>query len=106
MLTTLQLTDICIKNGGDPFLVEIASREFVDNLVSILKISGLNHDVRNKMLRLVQNWSIAFEGRGNLSYVGEVYKTLQREGAYIVTCIRHLYISLAQASTSRHETLR
>lgn len=70
-----------MKNGGDPFLVEIASREFMDNLTSILKIPALNNDVKNKILRLVQNWAIAFEGKPNLSYVGEAYKTLQNEGA-------------------------
>ncbi|KAI0089892.1 hypothetical protein BDY19DRAFT_1088196 [Irpex rosettiformis] len=79
-LLALGLTDTCIKNGGDPFLVEIASREFMDNLVSILKIPVLNHEVKNKILRLVQIWAIAFEGRGNLAYVGEVYRTLQNEG--------------------------
>ncbi|GJE99766.1 ubiquitin binding protein [Phanerochaete sordida] len=79
-LLALGLTDTCIKNGGDPFLVEIASREFMDNLVSILKMPALNHDVKNKILRLIQNWATAFEGRANLSYVGEVYKSLQHEG--------------------------
>ncbi|KAI0324446.1 ubiquitin binding protein [Cubamyces sp. BRFM 1775] len=79
-LLALSLTDICIKNGGDPFLHEIASREFMDNLVSILKIPALNHDVKNKILRYIQDWAIAFEGKPSLSYVGEVYRTLQREG--------------------------
>ncbi|KAF9446780.1 ubiquitin binding protein [Macrolepiota fuliginosa MF-IS2] len=79
-LLALGLTDICVKNGGDHFLVEIASREFVDNLVSILKIPGLNHEVKNNILRFIQNWSIAFEGRYALGYVGQVYKTLQGEG--------------------------
>ncbi|TFK57735.1 ubiquitin binding protein, partial [Heliocybe sulcata] len=79
-LLALSLTDVCIKNGGDHFLVEIASREFMDNLVSILKMPTLNHEVKNKILRLIQNWSIAFEGRPTLSYVGQVYKTLQAEG--------------------------
>ena len=69
-----------MKNGGDPFLLEIAPREFMDNLVSILRISGLNHDVKTKILRLVQNWSMSFEGKSSLSYVCEVYKTLQNEG--------------------------
>ncbi|KAF5361636.1 hypothetical protein D9758_007276 [Tetrapyrgos nigripes] len=79
-LLALGLTDICVKNGGDHFLVEIASREFMDNLVSILKMPVLNHEVKNTMLRLIQNWSIAFEGKHTLNYVGQVYKTLQSEG--------------------------
>ncbi|KAJ3515653.1 hypothetical protein NLJ89_g1623 [Agrocybe chaxingu] len=79
-LLALSLTDICIKNGGDLFLAEIASREFMDNLVSILKIPVLNHEVKNTILRLVQNWSVAFEGKPNLNYVSQVYKTLTNEG--------------------------
>ncbi|KAJ3542593.1 hypothetical protein NM688_g5957 [Phlebia brevispora] len=79
-LLTLGLTDTCVKNGGDAFLVEVASREFMDNLVSILKIAGLNIDVKNKILRLIQNWAISFEGKVNLGYVGEVYRILQHEG--------------------------
>jgi hypothetical protein len=84
----VQLTDICIKNGGDHFLVEIASRDFMDNLVSILKMPGLNMEVKNKMLRLIQNWAMAFEGRYNLAYVGSVYKELQTEGPFSLTCSR------------------
>jgi hepatocyte growth factor-regulated tyrosine kinase substrate len=76
----LQLTDTCIKNGGDHFLNEVASREFMDNLVSILKMPTLNIDVKNKILRLIQSWGIAFEGKATLSYVGQVYKTLKQEG--------------------------
>ncbi|PPQ78809.1 hypothetical protein CVT25_010678 [Psilocybe cyanescens] len=79
-LLALSLTDICIKNGGDLFLAEVASREFMDNLVSILKMPALNHDVKEMILRLVQNWSIAFEGKPTLSYVGQAYKTLTNEG--------------------------
>ncbi|KAH9487189.1 Vacuolar protein sorting-associated protein 27 [Psilocybe cubensis] len=79
-LLALSLTDICIKNGGDLFLTEVASREFMDNLVSILKMPALNHDVKEMILRLVQNWSVAFEGKPTLSYVGQVYKTLTNEG--------------------------
>jgi growth factor-regulated tyrosine kinase substrate len=77
---SFQLTDTCIKNGGDTFLAEIASREFIDNLVSILKVPVLNHDVKTNLLRLIQNWSIAFEGKPALSYIGQVYKTLINEG--------------------------
>ena len=76
------MTDTCIKNGGDHFLVEVASREFMDNLVSILKIPGLNFEVKNKILRLVGNWSTSFEGKPTLSYVGVIFRSLKSEGMY------------------------
>lgn len=79
----LQLTDVCIKNGGDHFLSEIASRDFIDNLVSILKMPGLNMDVKNKILRYIQNWALAFEGKPALQYVPQVYRDLKSEGAYL-----------------------
>jgi growth factor-regulated tyrosine kinase substrate len=53
----------------------------MDNLVSILKVPALNHDVKLNMLRLIQNWSVALEGKPHLAYVGQVYKTLLKEGS-------------------------
>lgn len=63
--------------------MEIASREFMDNLTSLLKAVGpgaVNHDVRSKILECIQSWAAATEGRYEFNYIGEVYKTLQREG--------------------------
>ena len=71
---------MCVKNGGDHFLAEVASREFIDNMVSLLKTPTLNLEVKNTMLRLVQNWAAAFEGKPSLTYVGQVYKELKTEG--------------------------
>ncbi|KAG8820956.1 Vacuolar protein-sorting-associated protein 27 [Serendipita sp. 399] len=67
-LLALTLTDVCVKNGGNHFLAEVASREFMDNLVSIVKILGLNIDVKNRMLRFIQNWAMALEGKPEFSY--------------------------------------
>lgn len=59
---------------------EIASREFMDNLVSLLKAPyAIDSKVEAKMLELIQTWASAFEGQSHLSYTNQVYRQLQTE---------------------------
>ncbi|CAO1637942.1 unnamed protein product [Parajaminaea phylloscopi] len=82
VLLALGLTDICIKNGGDHFLAEVASREFMDNLASVLKKpAGVNHDVKSKALRLIQGWSQIAEAKpGQMEYISVIYRSLRADG--------------------------
>ncbi|ETS64069.1 hypothetical protein PaG_01301 [Moesziomyces aphidis] len=84
VLLALGLTDICIKNGGDHFLQEVASREFMDNLVSVLRNpAGVNNDVKAKALGLIQNWSqIAQAKPAQMAYIIDIYRQLKSDSAF------------------------
>ncbi|KAF4125537.1 hepatocyte growth factor-regulated tyrosine kinase substrate [Geosmithia morbida] len=82
-LSALNLADTCFKNGGSHFLVEVASREFMDNFVSLLQLEGpamINQAVKSKILELIQSWAAATEDRYELAYINQVYKMLQKDG--------------------------
>ena len=64
-------------------MAEVASKEFMDNLTSLLKAYGTaapNDDVKHRILELIQVWASGTEGRSDALYIGETYRTLQREG--------------------------
>ncbi|QRW05797.1 vacuolar protein sorting-associated protein 27 [Ceratobasidium sp. AG-Ba] len=48
-------------------------------LLALGLTDALNFEVKNKMLKLIQNWSLAFEQAG-AGYVSEVYKSLKNQG--------------------------
>ncbi|ORY51524.1 hypothetical protein BCR33DRAFT_457792 [Rhizoclosmatium globosum] len=77
----IKLVDACAKNSGNHFLVEVASKDFMDTLVGLggsLQLTDLA--VRKAALALIQNWGLSFKGKPELSYACEVYETLKREG--------------------------
>ncbi|KAG0271413.1 Vacuolar protein-sorting-associated protein 27 [Linnemannia exigua] len=79
-LLALGLTDVCVKNGGQHFLVEVASRDFIDNLTSILKTPGVNPVVKKKILALIQTWGRLFISKRGLGYVSDTFQILKNEG--------------------------
>lgn len=50
------------------------------SLLQAVGAGAVNAEVKSKILELVQSWAGATEGRYELSYIGEVYRTLQRDG--------------------------
>ncbi|KAJ3198883.1 Vacuolar protein-sorting-associated protein 27 [Entophlyctis luteolus] len=101
-LLAIKLLDTCAKNCGSHFLVEVASRDFMDSLVSVsgsLQMSSL--EVRKAALALIQTWGLSFKGRPELSYACEVYDTLKREDAVRVCdgCMLKLVAKAAGATT-------
>ncbi|QPG75253.1 hypothetical protein FOA43_002603 [Brettanomyces nanus] len=77
--SALKLIDFCIKNGGEHFLIDIASKEFMDPFVGILHDKELNTGIKTYLLELIQSWSIMFSTHLKLTYVNDVYKKLQDE---------------------------
>lgn len=79
-LSTLHLIDTCVKNGGNHFIVEISSREFIDSIVSIIHDDKTNENVRDLSLDLIQNWAIAFKENFQFKYVVSTYEQLKSDG--------------------------
>ncbi|CDH52349.1 vacuolar protein sorting-associated protein 27 [Lichtheimia corymbifera JMRC:FSU:9682] len=78
-LAALSLTDTCVKNAGDAFVREIASREFMETLTMILHSPDCNLDVKNKILAVIQTWAIAAKNNPSLNYLTDTYHLLQHE---------------------------
>ena len=77
-LLALGLTDLCIKNGGDHFLAEVASPEFMDTLEGM--VQGSNVDVRAKLLRCLQDWRCLAEAKPEMEYILQVCQRLEQKG--------------------------
>ncbi|RKP21938.1 VHS-domain-containing protein [Rozella allomycis CSF55] len=79
-LLALKLTDSCVKNAGHHFLKEIASKEYVDSLVSLVQIQATNPQVRSKALEYIQYWALAFRSKSDLNYMWDMYNLLKNDG--------------------------
>ncbi|GAA5876936.1 hypothetical protein JCM16303_006341 [Sporobolomyces ruberrimus] len=91
-LLSLQVLDVCIKNGGTPFLVQISDKDkdFSTGLESLARTgSGVgskkkegNRDVREKTLEKLQEWAVAFKGKEQLrdTLLVRTYDRMKNEG--------------------------
>ncbi|SCZ88924.1 BZ3500_MvSof-1268-A1-R1_Chr1-1g00829 [Microbotryum saponariae] len=85
-LLALSVLDICVKNGGTPFLTAVAGKEFANELESLAKggstSSGSNRDVKDKVIAKLQDWATAFVGKEGLkgSELVRVYERMKADG--------------------------
>ena len=80
-LASWRLVEICIKNGGIPFIVEICSREFMDFLENtIIKYDNKNNEIENITKKIFYELYITFKNDSQLNYVGAVYDKLLNKG--------------------------
>lgn len=90
--STLKLCDMCVKNGGSHFLVELNSKEFMAYLVDV--IFKVHYDTKNykvytneaklkageQILILIQEWAAYFNSSGKDSFLDRVLSTLKSQG--------------------------
>lgn len=75
-LLALQVLDICIKNGGTPFLLQAGAKDLVADLEHLARNSA-SRDVRQRTLAKLQEWATAFQAKDNLRHL-ELVRTYER----------------------------
>ncbi|QLL31049.1 hypothetical protein HG536_0A08660 [Torulaspora globosa] len=79
-LASWKLADICIKNGGIPFIKEVCSREFMDTMENAILKSHNNSELEELVTKLFYELYVAFKNDSQLNYVSRVYEKLQARG--------------------------
>jgi len=86
LLTTLQLLDICVKNCGYPFHLQISTKEFLNELVRRFPERPPVHEsrVQNKILELIEEWrqTICQTSRykDDLGFIRDMHRLLSYKG--------------------------
>ncbi|GAV52951.1 hypothetical protein ZYGR_0AI02330 [Zygosaccharomyces rouxii] len=79
-LSSWRLIDMCIKNGGFPFIKEVCSREFLDTMEHTILKNSDNLDVESLVARILSELHTAFKNDLQFSYVNRVYEKLVARG--------------------------
>ncbi|KAJ2892904.1 Vacuolar protein-sorting-associated protein 27, partial [Coemansia aciculifera] len=80
-ILVLSLADICVKNGGSLVQLEISAREFIDEVTNLLESkTGRDFELRQLVLRLIQEWAALFQGNNEMGYANGVLERMKRTG--------------------------
>ncbi|ESO10033.1 hypothetical protein HELRODRAFT_109399 [Helobdella robusta] len=78
---TLTVLETCVKNCGHRFHVQIANRDFLQEIVKLLTTKVMPSQILvDRMLGLLQTWADAFQGVNGLEEVSKVNKELKEKG--------------------------
>ena len=79
MFTFLQLLDACVSNCNKPFHLELASREFEQELYKLVK--KLHPRVAAQLKQCIKKWAEGdFKTDSQLSLIPALYLRLKQEG--------------------------
>ncbi|KAJ2781991.1 Vacuolar protein-sorting-associated protein 27 [Coemansia javaensis] len=80
-ILVLSLADICVKNGGTLIQLELSRREFIDAIAGLLDSkTGRDYELRELVLRLIQEWAALFRNHSEMGYVAGVLERMKRTG--------------------------
>lgn len=72
--------DKSMKKLDDNFFCNVGSREFMNVLIIIVTDVDTIDQLKNKILQLIQQWGIKFEGDQNNPLFNKVYSALKNKG--------------------------
>ncbi|KAJ2546397.1 Vacuolar protein-sorting-associated protein 27 [Coemansia sp. RSA 1933] len=80
-ILVLQLSDMCIKNGGNLIQLELTRREFIDAVYGLMESkTGRSFELRHLVLKLIQEWAELFRNNPEMAYVDGIYVRMKRMG--------------------------
>ncbi|XP_063879998.1 signal transducing adapter molecule 1-like isoform X1 [Scylla paramamosain] len=81
VLQAVTLLDACINNCGRKFLLEVASREFEQELRKLITNTRAHHKVSERLRECLKKWAEGeFKGDPQLSLIPALYTKLKQDG--------------------------